>query len=98
MIYTVGSVVAILVALTVDRWLTRERLVATRVFWIAYAIIFAFQLLMNGLLTGIPVVTYDESVIWGPRLAFAPIEDLGFGFGLVLLVLTTWSRLGRVDR
>lgn len=98
MIYTVGSIAAILVALVIDRWGTRERLVGTGVFWIAYAIICAFQLLMNGLLTGIPVVTYDESVIWGSRLAFAPIEDLGFGFGLVLLVLTTWSRLGRTDR
>ena len=98
MIYTAGAIAAILVALAVDRWVTGERLVATGVFWIAYAIICAFQLLMNGLLTGIPVVTYDESVIWGPRLAFAPIEDLGFGFGLVLLVLTTWSKLGRAGR
>lgn len=98
MIYTVGATAAILVALAVDWWGTRERLVRSVAFWIAYAIICAFQLLMNGLLTGIPVVTYDESVIWGPRLAFAPVEDLGFGFGLVLLVLTTWSRLGRAER
>ncbi len=98
MIYTAGAIAAILVALAVDRWVSRERLVGTTAFWIAYAIICVFQLLMNGLLTGIPIVTYDESVIWGPRIFFAPLEDLGFGFGMVLIVLTTWSRLGRDSR
>jgi len=97
MIYTAGAIGAVLVALIVDRWVTRERLVSTAAFWIGYAIIFVFQLIMNGLLTGIPVVTYDSAVIWGPRVVFAPVEDLGFGFGLVLMVLTTWSWLGRRD-
>jgi len=40
-------------------------------------------------------VQYDPDVIIGVRLAFAPIEDLGFGFGLVTLTLVGWTRLGR---
>lgn len=97
MIYPLGSVAAVLVALIVDRWITVERLVGRAAFWIAYAIVIVFQLVMNGLLTGIPILTYDAAVIWGPRLVYAPIEDIGFGFGLVLITLTTWSRLGRAQ-
>lgn len=95
MIYTLGSVLALAIGLAIDRWGTRERLILRLDFWVAYAIIFFFQLLMNGFLTGIPVVTYNPHVIIGLRIVYAPVEDLGFGFGLVLLVLTVWTRLGR---
>lgn len=92
--YTLGALAAILIAVVVDLRVTRCALVRTRTFWLAYAIILVFQLIMNGLLTGIPIVSYDPSVHLGPRLANAPIEDIGFGFGLVLITLTTWVRLG----
>lgn len=105
MTYTIGSLVAVLAALAFDWWLTRQRLVARARFWVAYAIILFFQLIMNGFLTGLPVVTYDPQVHVGLRVANAPVEDIGFGFAMVLAVLTLWSRLGtraagdrRVDR
>lgn len=98
MIYTLGALLAIVISLAVDRWGTRERLVTRAHFWSAYAIILFFQLLMNGFLTGIPVVTYNPSVIIGLRVAYAPIEDLGFGFGLVLLTLSVWERLGHDEK
>ena len=94
MSYTVGAVAAVLAALALDRWGTGQRLVARRAFWVAMVIVLAFQLLMNGLLTGLPVVRYEPSVHLGLTLANAPVEDLGFGFALVLSVLTVWSRLG----
>lgn len=96
--YTVGSVIAIIAALLLDRYGTRQRLATRLHFWVGYAIILMFQLVMNGLLTGIPIVTYDPSVHLGVRIANAPIEDIGFGFGLVLSVLTVWSRLGAQPR
>ena len=43
-----------------------------------------FQLLFNGVLTGRGVVRYDPAAILGPRLVNAPVEDLVFGFALVL--------------
>lgn len=92
--YTIGAVVAVLCALLVDGLITRQRLVTRANFWVAYAIILFFQLIMNGLLTGIPIVTYDPDVHLGLRVANAPVEDIAFGFALVLSVLTVWSRLG----
>jgi lycopene cyclase domain-containing protein len=88
----VGAVVAVLV---VDLVVLRTRLVTRRVFWTAYAIVIAFQLLMNGVLTGLDVVTYDPGAIWGPRIAYAPVEDLLFGFALVLLTLASWAAVNR---
>jgi hypothetical protein len=38
-------------------------------------------------------VMYSPDAIIGIRIASAPIEDLLFGFALVLGVLTNWIRL-----
>jgi lycopene cyclase domain-containing protein len=62
---------------------------------VAYAIVLACQLLANGVLTGRGVVRYDERAIVGWRLVHAPVEDLLFGFALVLLTQATWVWLGR---
>ena len=103
MTYTAIAVVAVLAALLLDRWVARTRLTTTRDWWAAYAIIVFFQLLTNGWLTGRGIVRYDGDVIVGSeritalgdgRLAFAPVEDLGFGFALLLLTCAVWVRLG----
>jgi lycopene cyclase domain-containing protein len=93
--YTVAGVVAVLVALAYDLLFARTRLVRRRAFWTAYAIMLGFQLIVNGVLTGLPVVRYDPSRVTGVRLAYAPVEDLMFGFAMVLVTLTTWVLLGR---
>lgn len=36
---------------------------------------------------------YDPIVITGIRIASAPVEDLLFGFALVLGVLSNWIRI-----
>jgi lycopene cyclase domain-containing protein len=88
--YTVAALLGVTGALLVDLALLRTRLVLRRVFWVAYPIVFAFQVLFNGFLTGLAVVRYDRGAILGPRLGYAPVEDLLFGFALVLLTLSLW--------
>lgn len=95
MTYTVAAVIGVAAALTADLAVLRTRLVAGRVFWATYPIVLAFQLLANGVLTGRGVVRYNPSAILGWRIAYAPVEDLLFGFALVLLTLSVWVRLGR---
>lgn len=82
-------------AVLVDLYVLRTRLVRRRVFWATYPIIVFFQLVSNGILTGRGIVRYDPDAIVGPRLVHAPVEDLLFGFALVLLTLSTWVWLGR---
>jgi len=38
---------------------------------------------------------YSEDVILGIRIASAPLEDLLFGFALILSVMANWVYLGR---
>jgi lycopene cyclase domain-containing protein len=91
--YTELAGMAVLLSAAVDVGLLRTRLLATAAFWLAYAILLFFQLLMNGALTGLAVVRYNPHDILGPRIAFAPVEDLAFGFALILLTLSCWVRL-----
>jgi lycopene cyclase domain-containing protein len=82
-------------AAALDLWLLRTRLLMRKAFWVAYAIMFGFQLIVNGIFTGLQIVRYNPSAIVGVRLAWAPIEDIGFGFALILLTLSCWVALGR---
>ena len=109
MTYTQIAVLSVVLAVTADLWVFRTALVRRRVFWTSYAIIVFFQLVTNGMFTGFEIVKYADEAIMGSaspvtgpppcigdgRLAFAPVEDLGFGFALVLLSLCCWVALGR---
>jgi lycopene cyclase domain-containing protein len=92
--YTAAVVLGVLAALAVDLLVLRTRLVLGRVFWIAYAIVLIGQLAANGVLTGRGVVRYNPDAILGPRLVYAPVEDLAFGFALVLVTLAVWRFWG----
>jgi lycopene cyclase domain-containing protein len=92
--YTALAVAGAVVAVGVDVSL-RTFLLRTKAFWAAYAIIVFFQLITNGLLTGIPIVRYDPSGIIGWHVVYAPVEDLLFGFAMVVVTLSVWVRLGR---
>ena len=95
MSYTAAAVLGVLGALAVDLLVLRTRLVTRVVFWSTYPIIIAFQLLSNGILTGRRIVIYDPAAIIGWRIAYAPVEDLLFGFAMILLTLSVWVWLGR---
>jgi lycopene cyclase domain-containing protein len=93
--YTLAAVLAVLAAVLVDVAVLRTALVCRRAFWTAYVIVLFFQLIVNGLLTGLRIVRYDPARILGWRIAFAPVEDLLFGFAMVLLTLSLWVWAGR---
>lgn len=95
MTYTAAALVGMAGALVVDLVVLRTRLVRRPVFWGTYPVIVFFQLLSNGVLTGRRVVRYDPDAIIGVRLVHAPVEDLCFGFALVLVTLSVWVWLGR---
>ena len=104
MSYTALAIVGVLVSLGVDLLLLRTKLLCRRDFWTAYAIVLFFQLIVNGILTGRRVVTYDPSGVVGGRtphfvgdgrFVYAPVEDLLFGFALVVQTLAWWVWWGR---
>ena len=95
MSYTQLALLGVAGALLVDTVLLRTWLVRRRTYWTAYAIVLFFQLVTNGILTGFEIVRYDPAAILGWRIAFAPVEDLLFGYAMVTLTLSTWVWLGR---
>ena len=114
MTYTAIGVLAVVLVVLLDLFVFRTRMVTRKIFWTPYAIIVFFQLITNGMFTGFQIVKYDGDAIIGStsptdapppfigdgRLAFAPVEDLLFGFSLVLLSLTLWVFWGKrgIDR
>ena len=98
MTYTGMAVLGVGLALLLDLVVLRTRVVTRRVFWTSYAIVVVFQLLTNGWLTGRDIVVYDDAAILGLRVVFAPVEDLLFGFSLVVQTLAWWMFWGRLGR
>ncbi len=105
--YTVAATMAVLIAIVTDLVVLRTSLVRSRTWWTAYGIVVFFQLLSNGWLTGRGIVRYSGEAIVGSerivflgdgRLAYAPVEDLAFGFALVLMTCAAWAWTGTSTR
>lgn len=109
MTYTQLAILGVLVVTLLDSFVFKTKILKRRVFWVSYSIVIFFQLVTNGILTGFGIVEYDGEAIMGSstpkdspptfigdgRLVYAPIEDLLFGFSLVVLTLILWIWLGR---
>jgi lycopene cyclase domain-containing protein len=92
MTYTGLAFEAVVVAIFMEHFITRRGLLKSKRFWTSYAIILPFQLLTNWWLTSRNIVMYSPDAIIGIRIASAPLEDLFFGFALVLTVMALWER------
>jgi lycopene cyclase domain-containing protein len=107
--YTQAALLAVGATVLLDLLVLRTRLLTRKAFWTAYAIVVFFQLITNGVLTGRGIVFYDGDAITGGssqagvmppllgdgRVVFAPLEDLLFGFALVVQTLAWWVWWGR---
>lgn len=107
MTYTAAAAIGVAFAVVLDLLVLRSRVLTSRAFWASYGIVLAFQLLVNGVLTGVRLVVYDPAVVLGGatphllggwRIADAPVEDLLFGFSLVVQTLAWWVWWGRRAR
>lgn len=101
--YTFAAMLAVLLAIVADLLILRTALVRSLTWWTAYGIVLVFQLLTNGWLTGRGIVRYSDRAILGSeqivflgdgRIAYAPVEDLAFGFSLVLISCAAWVWTG----
>jgi lycopene cyclase domain-containing protein len=104
MTYTDAALIGVAFAVVLDLVVLRTNLLRSKAFWASYVIIFGFQLLVNGILTGKRLVVYAPDKILGSaaphllshwRIADAPVEDLLFGFSLVVQTLSWWLWWGR---
>ncbi len=93
--YTVLTVIGILAVVVLELVWFRTGIFRTAQYWITMAIVFAFQVPVDGWLTKLsnPIVIYDPDQMLGVRAPWdIPIEDFGFGFTLVTLTILLWRR------
>jgi lycopene cyclase domain-containing protein len=95
MIYSDIALDAVIFAILVDLFVLRTAMVTRGIYWLTYGLIFPFQLATNWWLTSRKIVQYSPKEIIGRRLAGAPIEDLLFGFSMILLTLSLWEFFSR---
>lgn len=95
MSYSQLAISSVILALFFDYKISKRKLITKKAFWISYAIILPFQLLTNWWLTSREIVAYAPEAIFGFRIAAAPLEDLLFGFTLILITLDNWVTVTR---
>ena len=96
--YTLGTLLAMLIVVLVELLWARTGLFTRLQYWLALAIMFFFQVLVDGWLTKLsaPIVSYHPEQFSGIRFPWdIPIEDFGFGWAMVTLTIIIWVRLGR---
>jgi len=99
--YTLATLVAVLLVVAVELFWARTGIFRTAQFWLTMAIVFFFQVLVDGWLTRLadPIVRYSPAQFAGVRFPFdIPIEDFGFGFALVTGSIIAWQLAGRRER
>jgi lycopene cyclase domain-containing protein len=99
-LYTATAVGSVVVVVLLELLWLRTGIFRTLVFWLAMAIVMAFQVPVDGWLTKLsdPIVLYAEADMTGVRVPWdIPVEDFAFGFGMVTLTLMIWLRLGRSE-
>ena len=95
MTYTEIALAAVIAVAFIDLVALKTALLRRRSFWTAYSIMLFFQLLTNWWLTSRKILSYSENAIIGWRIAAAPVEDLFFGFALIVSTLSLWIFWGR---
>ncbi|MDQ7994111.1 MAG: lycopene cyclase domain-containing protein [Propionicimonas sp.] len=96
--YTAGVLLAMALVIAVELLWARTGIFRTARYWVALAIMVAFQVLVDGWLTKLsaPIVSYSPDQFSGVRFPWdIPIEDFGFGFALITATLILWEVLGR---
>ena len=99
--YTVAAAVAVLAVVALELAVLRTGLFRQRAYWATMAIVFGFQVLVDGWLTkrSAPIVLYADDHTTGLRAPWnIPVEDFVYGFALLTLVLLLWVRAGVASR
>jgi lycopene cyclase domain-containing protein len=64
-------------------------------FLLAWLVALLPKLVVNGILTSLPVVSYNPEHIIGLRVGTIPVEDFFYFFGLLLLNVMVYENLKR---
>jgi lycopene cyclase domain-containing protein len=93
--YTILTACAVVAVVLAELVYFKSGIFTTAQYWWSIAIIFAFQIPVDGWLTKLsnPIVIYNPDEFLGLRMPWdIPIEDFGVGFAMVTLAILLWRR------
>lgn len=96
--YTILTLVAVVAVAALELLWLRTGVFGKLQYWLSMAIVMFFQVLVDGWLTKLsdPIVLYNPEHHAGIRFPWdIPVEDFGFGWAMVTLVIVMWVHLGR---
>lgn len=99
--YTLPALASVAAVVLLELVWLRTGLFRRGTYWITLAIVFAFQVPVDGWLTKLssPIVRYDAAHFIGLRFPLdIPVEDFLFGFSLVTATLLGWLHHERGER
>ena len=70
----------------------------SKIYWLTILISYVPFLIVNYLLTSLPVVEYNDKAIWGYRISTIPIEDFFYSYAMISFWLIIYLASGRVRR
>ena len=91
--YTMLALISLALWLTVTLLVRPKLLLQSCTLWFMLLSAVAF-LLVNGFLTGIPIVLYNPEAIWGIRIITIPLEDLFYNIGMLGFFLLSYEMVG----
>jgi lycopene cyclase domain-containing protein len=96
--YPVMSVVAAVAVVAAELAWLRTGIFRRASYWVAMAIVFAFQIPIDGWMAKLsdPIVIYNPKVLSGLRFPLdIPTEEFVYAFAMVTLAIALWERAGR---
>lgn len=93
MVYAWFSLGYLLVLAVLDQFILRTKVTGQPQTWRLLLIMLLLTAIFDNIITGLPIVVYDEAKISGLRLLYAPIEDFGYTVAAVWLVQILKAKL-----
>lgn len=98
MMYTIPAVISAIVTLALDMLFLRTRIIMTRHFLIFIGFMTLGFLICNGILTALPVVTYNPAEMLNFRFFSIPAEDFIYGFSLITSTISIYEFVKRKEQ
>ncbi len=96
-VYTGTVFLSVAIVLALMEWAVPATL-RSRNFWGAMAVTYIPFLIVNGILTGLPIVWYDDARILAVRVGSIPVEDFFYSFSMLALAALVHDGVGRWRR
>ena len=92
------SLLAVVVVVALELGWLRTGVFREKAYWIAMAIVVAFQIPVDGWMTKLsdPIVIYNPDVLSGWRWPLdIPTEEFAYAWAMLTLAILLWERAGR---